>query len=55
MMTDLRDLPQIKYGIWFNAHDYNPDGITPLNYYGIDVSDRKLMEAFRNGFAAVES
>ena len=54
MMTDLRGLPQIKYGIWFNAHDYNPDGVTPLNYYGIDVSDKKLMEAFRNGFAAVE-
>lgn len=55
MMSDFKELPQIKYGIWFNAHDYQPDGITPLNYYGIDIRDKGLLEAFRKGFAAVEN
>ena len=55
MMSDFKELPQIKYGIWFNANDYNADGITPLNYYGIDIRDKGLLEAFRKGFAAVEN
>lgn len=55
MMTDFRTLPRIKYGIWFNGVDYQPDGITPLNDYGIDMKERGLLEAFRNGFAAAEN
>ncbi len=55
MMSDFETLPRIKYGIWFNGVDYQPDGITMLNYYAIDMKDKGLLEAFRKGFAAVEN
>ncbi len=54
MLKDTKDLPMIKYGVWFSANDYKEDGLTIQNYYALDVRERGLMEAFRNGFAGMK-
>ena len=55
MLKDTKELPMIKYGVWFSANDYKEDTISIQNYYALDISEKNLMQAFRNGFAAMKS
>lgn len=53
MFQQTKEMPQIKYGVWFSANDYNLEDDSILNYYHIDVREKGLMEAFRKGLASL--
>lgn len=43
MLKDTKELPMIKYGVWFSANDYKEDTISIQNYYALDISEKNLM------------